>query len=505
MMDRVDIRLRATGALFAGCAIVCIAIAPGFLTAQDSAAQADDYQLRFREGQLKLGILGAGSCAKCHRPQAGYFHKNTTQSLSEYEDWLGRDEQGRPNQSGVHARTYQKTLQSERSRIMAELLSKYDKLGDDPTERKDCLACHAFGSDGDRRAADYQISDGVSCEACHGKAVNWEGEHRFPDWHDKPAAEWLAKGMYDTRSLLRWAEKCAECHVSSSEHRRVSHAMMGAGHPDLSFELASDSFDVPKHWRDERTQLPGEGSWYYVRLWAVGQAVAMREAMKTLAEAESATPDFALLDCYACHHEFLRTTSRLPTRGRIERPGEPTWNEAPFILARHAAGAIDPSSADAIKRELDVLRASISIHHADWQKIHSAARSIAEMANRLAHTADTKQFDLVATRRLLQTITGDAESIFRAGPLAADHAYRALRILYKKAWAESPQRPANHALIVAQIDRLNTLIYPPADPKGSHKANNSPVLNSLDPVAFCDAMKQLHDAFDESATTEAAR
>ena len=119
-----------------------------------------------------------------------------------------------------------------------------------------------------------------------------------------------------------------------------------------------------------------------------------------------------------------------------------------------------------------------------------------------------KQFDLAATVDLLSHITADADAILRAGPFAADHAYRALRILYREAWSAS-KKPPNHALIEEQIVRLGKLIYPIQDSNRSHKENYSPVLNSLDPDQFRDAMKQLHDAFAASrthgATADAAR
>ena len=77
-------------------------------------------------------------------------------------------------------------------------------------------------------------------------------------------------GFYDTKNVLARADKCTSCHLS------IDPQMVEAGHPQPQFELNSYSANYPsRHWRQE------EG-FFGVKLWAVGQAVSLRDAMAQL-------------------------------------------------------------------------------------------------------------------------------------------------------------------------------------------------------------------------------
>jgi hypothetical protein len=77
--------------------------------------------------------------------------------------------------------------------------------------------------------------------------------------------------MRDLRSLYVRATACAAC------HQYLEPALLKAGHPDLFFELDSQSVAEPKHWKDETD------SWSGLREWLTGQAVALREMSWALA------------------------------------------------------------------------------------------------------------------------------------------------------------------------------------------------------------------------------
>ena len=76
--------------------------------------------------------------------------------------------------------------------------------------------------------------------------------------------------MRDLRSLYVRATACAAC------HQVLEPALLKAGHPDLFFELDSQSVAEPKHWKDD-------DSWSGLREWLTGQAVALREMSWALA------------------------------------------------------------------------------------------------------------------------------------------------------------------------------------------------------------------------------
>ena len=213
--------------------------------------------------------IGPGSCAatSCHgsvKPVAG-----SRVLQNEYSIWIVQDK---------HSRAYQ-ALTGEVGERMARIL----KLNAKAAESAKCLACHALYTTPEQRGRAFEISEGVSCESCHGPASAWLGPHTTRAWpHEKS----VALGMRDTRNVIQRSELCLECHLGTNE-KFVDHEMIAAGHPDLYFELDSFSAVMPRHWKVPRESSPGQpieaAEWSGVRDWATGQAVQLRAAMDRLA------------------------------------------------------------------------------------------------------------------------------------------------------------------------------------------------------------------------------
>jgi hypothetical protein len=110
--------------------------------------------------------------------------------------------------------------------------------------------------------------EGVSCESCHGAAESWLRAHTRPDWN---YATRVAAGMHDLRNLYGRANACVAC------HQNIEPELLRVGHPQLLFELDSQSVAEPKHWRDE-------DRWVGPRSWLTGQALALREISWALAQ-----------------------------------------------------------------------------------------------------------------------------------------------------------------------------------------------------------------------------
>ena len=117
-------------------------------------------------GQEKgpVKYIGPGSCAatSCHgsvKPIAG-----SRILQNEYSTWILQDK---------HSRAYQ-ALGGEVGERMARTL----KLGAKAEESPRCLACHALYTTADERGRAFEISEGVSCENCHGPASAWLGPTR---------------------------------------------------------------------------------------------------------------------------------------------------------------------------------------------------------------------------------------------------------------------------------------------------------------------------------------
>jgi hypothetical protein len=172
------------------------------------------------------------------------------------------------SQQDFHSRAYA-VLVNARSARIAETLG----LPEAQTSAR-CTVCHSpLQSVAPARLAPTAHPDeGVSCESCHGAASGWLRGHTRTDWTYNTR---VAAGMRDLRNLYVRANACVAC------HQNLEPDVLRAGHPELRFELDSQSVAQPKHWRDE-------DPWIGARSWLTGQAVALREMSWALAQH---TPD----------------------------------------------------------------------------------------------------------------------------------------------------------------------------------------------------------------------
>ena len=95
----------------------------------------------------------------------------------------------------------------------------------------------------ERRGPQFQLSDGVGCEACHGGAEPWLGTHLSGADHKAN----LAAGMYPTDQPLARGMRCLSCHLGDDK-KFVAHKIMGAGHPPMPFELDTYTAIEPAHF-----------------------------------------------------------------------------------------------------------------------------------------------------------------------------------------------------------------------------------------------------------------
>ncbi|MEZ5069738.1 MAG: cytochrome c family protein [Bacteroidales bacterium] len=126
--------------------------------------------------------IGADKCKMCHnKPNKG----------EQYNVWL----------KGPHANAM-KTLASAESKAIAQ------KKGiADPTTDQACVKCHATtGHAAASEIATLTVSDGVSCESCHGPGSMYKGASIM---RNQQMA--LTKGL-----ILPTAEVCKKCHNEES-------------------------------------------------------------------------------------------------------------------------------------------------------------------------------------------------------------------------------------------------------------------------------------------------
>jgi hypothetical protein len=319
-------------------------------------------------GEQTQQYTGPGSCSStsCHGSIAPRTDNRVRQN--EYSTWIVRDK---------HSKAF-----AALTGMVGERMASILDLGKAETATK-CLACHALDVPAAQRAHTFDLSDGVSCENCHGPASAWLGRHTERGWTHEQS---VALGMYDTRDLIKRSEMCLSCHLGTAQ-KSVDHEMIAAGHPDLYFELDAFSATMPRHWKEPGEPGEAEGSdpWFDVREWSTGQAVQLQESLTQLASRAQGKswPEYSELECYACHHSLgpaeqsWRQARGYPNR----RPGNPPWNASRYVVFREIARQVDEPGMQELDKRLAHLANLMSDASADRAAVAADATKSAQREN----------------------------------------------------------------------------------------------------------------------------
>jgi hypothetical protein len=354
--------------------------------------------------------VGPGSCSAvaCHgaiRPVGGARILQT-----EYSTWVSQDR---------HARATE-VLGNMVSQRMGRILG----IGN-PQQAQKCLLCHSLDVPANVRGRNF-ATEGVSCEACHGPATGWLGYHVTKDAnHD----ESVKRGMYDTKDTVKRTEKCLTCHLGTSE-KFVDHEMIAAGHPDLVFELEAFSAAMPRHWKD----TTDTEAYKPVRTFAVGQLTHLRASLDRLARRVKGPiwPEYAELDCFACHHSLTRAEDSWRQAQGYEnraRPGLPQLQVSRYLTARRVLQAEDAQAAtelDGVMAKLQIEASRLSARPDEVVALATQARGIVDRGLNKALSA-TPTADMAAS--IMRGIFADAPAIAERGERAAEQAAMATEVL----------------------------------------------------------------------------
>jgi hypothetical protein len=331
--------------------------------------------------------LGVSSCSgsTCHSALQPWPGSNVRQD--EFITWQDKD---------PHAKAY-KVLMSERSKRIARNLGLPNAY-----EAKICLDCHADNVPEDRRAKGFQIADGVGCEACHGGAVDWLGLH--VSGKSDHAAN-VKAGMYATEDPLARARLCVSCHFGDA-NRFITHRIMGAGHPRLSFELDTYTATEPAHYTVNAGYIRRKGLPDHVKTWAEGQAVAVDALLTAMVDPKrnqnGIFPELVFFDCYACHHPMSNV--RWEPRASVGiGPGVPRIADANMIMLGVFLDQFDPALAAEFHARVKALhQASLKGYDATV----AAAGSLKSTIDGLAARIETMQMSAAQQRALLMAVIG---------------------------------------------------------------------------------------------------
>jgi hypothetical protein len=308
--------------------------------------------------QAKGQHLGVVNCASslCHGSVSSW--KDSPILQNEYITWSRVDKHS--------TRAYQVLLEERSQRIVRNLGLK------EPAQRvKLCLDCHAHNPAPAQRGERFKLEDGVGCEGCHGPAEGWIEAHVAPGaTHDGN----VAKGLYPASDPVAQARLCLACHFGNKD-KFVTHRMMGAGHPRMSFELDTFSQTQPPHFVVDADWRRRKGEWDTVRVWAIGQALAAAELLDVLLDPKRSRdglfPELVVFDCHACHHPMSETrwSPRIGTS-----PGRIRLNDANLLMLRQIARRVLAApAAEAFEQRATALHRAVA---GDGGDPHEAARSL---------------------------------------------------------------------------------------------------------------------------------
>lgn len=348
-----------------------------------------------------------------------------------------------PGRKGEHSRAFKHLGEDDGGRLATRIAANLG-LRTSADKAPECLACHADFVPTDLRGKAFQISDGVSCEACHGGSRRWEAVHyaRTEGAH----ADALAGGLYPTDDPEARAELCLSCHFGSSvEDQFVTHRIMGAGHPRLSFEL--DLFtSLQEHRAADAAYLARKASPYGAQVWAIGQAKAVALRMEALSDPRFAGtglfPELVFFDCHACHRPIAEGNptalgwSANPAR-RLGA-GVPFLDDANLLMLSAAAAAIDGALAERLDAQ------ALALHAASLRgraAVEEAAGALRETAESLVRRFKGASFAEATVRAMLDEILAGARAREYTDYAGAQQAVMALDSLVR-ALGRDPDRDA---------------------------------------------------------------
>lgn len=386
--------LIATPAFRYAAGVVGLVLALGLRPAVAQAPLSPGEPRAAARSEMQAGVhIGVATCSggNCHgateRPHGSAVTGN------EYIIWSTRDK---------HRNAY-RVLLEERSIRMARALGLPDAAN-----AKLCLDCHADNAPPDRRGRQFQLSDGVGCEACHGGASGWLGTHISGATHQQN----INAGLYPTENPRMRAEKCLSCHFGDAT-KFVDHRLMGAGHPRLGFELDTFTAIQPAHFAVDQSYVQRKGRITDMQVWAAGQAIALIKRMDALLDPKHSRrgpfPEFVLFDCQSCHHAYDPLHAPHPTATGLG-PGTVKLNDANAVMLRVIAARVAPAAAKALNMHM------LALHRAtteDWAAIQREAAAVRQAAEALEPALSRHNF----TR---EDMLAMAEAVISIGSPSAD-------------------------------------------------------------------------------------
>ncbi len=387
-----------------GCVLASRVLAAWLLAAGASMATAAPLMPHLSPHKTE----GTVNCASstCHGSVTPWDGSNVLQN--EYTTWTRMDK---------HTTAYRVLLNDESKRIAKNL-----GLTEGAHKAKICLDCHAHNPSGPVGERFVQ-SEGIGCEGCHGPSGKWIGPHTV---EGRTHAQNVADGLYPTANPTAQARLCLSCHFGD-ESRFVTHRIMGAGHPRISFEIKTFTAIQPQHWKVDADYIQRKGSYDPLRVWAIGQAIAAQQILDVIADPkrrDGLFPELVAFDCHACHHAMSdkRWNARLGTG-----PGVVRVNDSNLLMLRAIVRATDPSASAAFDAQVKAMHLAVSTGKkpagkTELDMVRELSASIGAMLPKLEKTS----FPPATMRQVLLALIDESRESSYSDYAGAEQAYMAI-------------------------------------------------------------------------------
>jgi len=346
---------------------------------------AGDAPLPYEAPGKHLGVVNCAS-SLCHGSVTPWKDSNVLQT--EYVIWSRVDK---------HASKAYSVLFEERSQRIARNLG----LKEPAQAAKLCLDCHTHNPPPSRRGERFKLADGVGCEACHGPSESWIRSHVAPGATHAGNVE---RGLYPTSEPVAQARLCISCHFGNKD-KIVTHRMMGAGHPRMSFELDTFTQTEPPHFVIDADWQKRKRTWDGVRVWAIGQAIVAQELIDVLLDPKRSHdgffPELVVFDCHACHHPMSNV--RWTPRQGIG-PGRIRFNDANLLMLRQIVRQALPGEEKDYNDLVSALYKAVAGEGGDTVE---TARKLRAGLDRLVSRLAVRAFDSNDLQGILSGLIGD--------------------------------------------------------------------------------------------------
>jgi hypothetical protein len=310
--------------------------------------------------------------------------------------------------------------------------------------------------------------------------------------------------MYPTDNPVARSRLCESCHLgASASDQYVTHRIMGAGHPRLTFELELFTALQAHHYEDQdyarRKPITNRA-----KVWAVGQVTAFRSDLQLFLNSPHARvgifPEETFFDCRSCHRlisdsDAFRSHWKV-NPGRPLGPGVPVFNDANLIVLVAAAEAVSPGLATTLDARGRAFHTALQ---GDPASVRRAGDALIGALDQVLAAFDRTAFEPSLARAMLRGVVSTSLSERYTTYASAEQAIMAIDSLRRtladagRPLPPAPPKPGDQPVLAQQAPSPPPVKPPPppaqAEIDAAYKTVADP--NTYDQEAFRRAIGQV--------------